>query len=663
MSSSRGKKAGTKSNNPALDEIEKQTKALQEEQTALASSSTVPSTQNSVETVPKNDGLPAVTVASGSEVDTTVNPDSSSQVSIDPPALPAVPSDIKEWGEMVMHAFNQQTASLNRQLSAAYHQMSAIKSSHEETVRIMTEEIKRLTEDLYQAKSNLSDVTEALAESMENAERSKKAQDILVSGWTTLKSKVDLLASTQQNPASSSAAPSNSPLNDGYFISAATATVPSSAPSSLSSPVTLPGVSIDVDPFAVPLWTDEKTARNQISAALRNPKLSVTLDLTNDSVHILSEEAAFETFLKQLPTLDSLMPESEKYSIWWRVLHYAWSHSWSGAMFNYVINAKAQALLLLLPPASRNVTEGTQLMDNVLKYLVDKRAFIRWGQAYGETVEGWVVRASTEFVHKNEVSLIDFILKGLWATPLKAFMLVNRKTFNDDVNDFLVDYEGLENRWNRLHYEEKRAWVIETYGAYPKISERLQHAVDKRYGTADKAKSPTTVASSSSSSSHIASHSSAHRDEAHSHRRGRSRSRGPNRSGREQSVHRREHSEGRRDHTENRRDHSGRDHSENRRDYAEPRRESSGHRQRENSDDRSREHSDNRQREYEYRGHHNNGYNNGQHHGGNRNNQNGGNRNFNGGNRNNFNGGNRNQGHGNGNGNGNFQTGAQGGRN
>lgn len=48
-------------------------------------------------------------------------------------------------------------------------------------------------------------------------------------------------------------------------------------------------------------------------------------------------------------------------------------------------------------------------------------------------------------------------------------MLVNRKAFNNDVNDFLVDYEGLENRWNRLNYEEKRAWIIETYGPYPKI--------------------------------------------------------------------------------------------------------------------------------------------------------------------------------------------------
>lgn len=53
-------------------------------------------------------------------------------------------------------------------------------------------------------------------------------------------------------------------------------------------------------------------------------------------------------------------------------------------------------------------------------------------------------------------------------------MLVNRKAFNNDVNDFLVDYEGLENRWNRLNYEEKRAWIIETYGPYPKISERFQ---------------------------------------------------------------------------------------------------------------------------------------------------------------------------------------------
>lgn len=51
-------------------------------------------------------------------------------------------------------------------------------------------------------------------------------------------------------------------------------------------------------------------------------------------------------------------------------------------------------------------------------------------------MEGWV-RASTEFVHQDQVSLIEFNLKGLWATPLKAYMLVNRKTFNNDVDDFL----------------------------------------------------------------------------------------------------------------------------------------------------------------------------------------------------------------------------------
>lgn len=96
------------------------------------------------------------------------------------------------------------------------------------------------------------------------------------------------------------------------------------------------------------------------------------------------------------------------------------------------------------------------------------------------------MRATNEFVHESETRLIDFILKGLVPSPLKAFLLVNRIKFDTTARYFLDDYKSLEDRWERLNYNEKQAWVIDTYRHYPEISERLQRAVAKRYGQTSK---------------------------------------------------------------------------------------------------------------------------------------------------------------------------------
>lgn len=312
---------------------------LEQENIDVSTSSSDTLAQEAAEVVPESSDLLGDPSIAGFDASKTNNEEVSPSNEIKAPVLPNEPVDPQEWDHDMLESFTQQ--------------LNAIKQSLEAEKNEIIAELRRTTTELHETKKALSEAEARILKLEEDRATFNRSQDIMTSGR---KGKLDILASAQS---SSSPPPS----------------------------ITLPGVPMEVDPYTIAPWTDEETAKIKISAALGKPT-TVTFDLS-DTRRILHESNAFGSFLNQFPPLETIAHEDEKFSVIWKVLSYACFHGWNDVVFDYIINAKAPTLTFLLPQHLRNV-DRIQLMQSVFQYLVEKRAFIQWGQAFHESLECWI---------------------------------------------------------------------------------------------------------------------------------------------------------------------------------------------------------------------------------------------------------------------------------
>lgn len=118
------------------------------------------------------------------------------------------------------------------------------------------------------------------------------------------------------------------------------------------------------------------------------------------------------------------------------------------------------------------IRQRNESLKVFIAYLVEQRAYWQRSQAYGETPAQWIERSIREFSHLPDSERIDMIISGFYASPFKAYLLVNRNKFRGSVKDFNVDKDILERQWQEMPTAQKFAWLLTNFGKYPKTHER-----------------------------------------------------------------------------------------------------------------------------------------------------------------------------------------------